>query len=345
MALAVAWMTIGPERISAVRAVPAVPAGAAGTVVDGATGFVVGTPSVDPVEAAYERLLALDDEAQEAMDRWIREADAQGAAADEAELQRKIDERIAAVTRAYREFLEKHPGHVPARVAYGSFLNDTGSESGAKAEWERAMALDPKNPAIYNNLAGIYGHRGPVTNAFVYFEKAIELDPKEPIYYQNLATTVFLFRRDVMEHYRITDEQKVFDKALGLYRKAMELDPGNFILATDTAQTYYGIKPPRHDDALAAWRKAYALASDDLERQGVQVHLARILVQAGRFDEARTNLAAITHEHLQVGRERIQKTMERLMKGGKADGTDGTEGGVGAAEPAVLERKDADRSR
>ncbi len=289
-------------------------------VLDGATGFAVGTPGVgDPVEAEYERLLAFDDEAQEEMDRWIREADALGPDADSSVLQRKIDDRIAAVTRAYAAFLEKHPSHARSRIAFGSFLNDTGQESGAKAQWEKALELDPKNPAVYNNLAGYFGHHGPITNAFTYFEKAIALDPKEPVYYQNLATTVFLFRKDVMEHYAITDEQKVFDKSLALYRKAMELDPGNFVLAADTAQTYYGIKPSRHDEALAAWRKAYELASDDLEREGVRVHFARIQIQAGRFAEARTNLTLITNAHFQVVKERIEKTLEARLKGTKAE--------------------------
>ncbi len=329
--VALMTMTQAPDGLK-----PPVRAVSATSVVDTATGFALGGPSVaDPVEAAYERLLTLDDEAQEEMDRWIREADALGAAADNAVLQKKIDERIEAVTRAYTGFLDKHATHARARIAFGSFLNDTGQESGAQAQWEKALELDPQNPAIYNNLAGLYGHRGPITNAFTYFEKAIELDPKEPVYYQNLATTVFLFRRDVMEHYRITDEQKVFDKALELYRKAMSLDPTNFILAADTAQTYYGIKPSRHEEALAAWRKAYELASDELEREGVRVHFARIQIQAGQFAEARTNLNLITNAHFQVVKERIGKTLETRMKGGKAEDTANTE-----LDPGVsLERK------
>ncbi len=292
--------------------------GAALPAVDAASGFVVRTaPAERPDEIAYKALLAEDDAAQEEMDLWIREADAQGPSADNAALEKKIDARIEGVTKAYLAFLEKYSRHANARIAFGSFLNDTGQEAGAKEQWEKAMELDPRNPAIYNNLAGLYGHRGPVTNAFIYFEKAIALDPKEPVYYQNLATTVFLFRRDVMEHYAIQDEQRVFDKALELYRKAMSLDPGNFLLAEDTAQTYYGIKPARHEEALAAWRKAYDLAGDDLEREGVRVHLARVQVQAGKFDEARTNLTLITNGHYQLIKERIQRTLETRLKGGK----------------------------
>lgn len=265
--------------------------------------------AVDPVEAEYRRLLEMDDAAQTEIDAWIREADAQGASADGPALQARINGRIEAVDAAYRAFLERQPGHVSGRIAFGSFLSDTGREAEARVQLEKALELDPNNAVIHNNLAGIYGHRGPVTNAFVHYEKAIALEPNESLYHHNFATTVFLFRKDVREHYGIDDEQRVFDKALGLYRKALELDPDNFILASDLAQTYYGIRPPRHDDALAAWRHAHGLAGDDLEREGILLHLARIQVQAGRFDEARSNLTRVTNSNYGVVRERILRTL------------------------------------
>ncbi len=284
-------------------------------------GSIVGKPEfvvsvdalVDEGEKAYQELLAIDDSGQEEMDRLIREADARGPGVDNAALQKQIDDRIASVDKAYRGFLGRYSDHARARVAYGSFLNDTAREFEALEQWEKALKLDPKNPAIYNNLAGVYGHRGPVTNAFAYYEKAIELDPKEPVYAQNFATAVFLFRQDVMDHYGITNEQQVFDKALGLYRRAAELDPRSFYIATDLAQTFYGIKPARHEEALAAWKKAFQLAGDELEREGVRVHLARVFVQAGKFAEARAQLNLITNVNYGESKTRILRTMETKL--------------------------------
>jgi tetratricopeptide (TPR) repeat protein len=273
------------------------------------------TPT-DPVEQEFSQILVEDDAAQEEVDGWIRAADAQPKAVDGAGLQRRIDLRLDGVDRRYRDFLERNPGHVEARIAFGSFLNDTGREFPAREQWEQARELDPKNPTVHNNLGTAYGHRGPITNAFVCFEKAIELAPNESLYFHNFATTVFLYRKDVMEYYAFTSEQQVFDKAMGLYRRALDLDPKNFILACDLAQSYYGITPPRHDDAIAAWRQAYSLASDDLEREGVRVHLARVQVQAGKFPEARTLLNQVTNENYQVLKTRILRKLATSESGG-----------------------------
>jgi tetratricopeptide (TPR) repeat protein len=274
----------------------------------------------DPLEKEYQKLLEQDDAAQEEVDRWIKDNQAfreQGAGLSDAALNLRIEQRVQPVLKGYDEFLQNHPKHVRARLAYGSFLMDIGDEEQAESQWNKAREIDPKNPATWNNLANQYGHRGPVKKAFEYYAKALELDPKEPVYYQNLATTVFLFRKDAMEFYQI-DEQQVFTKALEFYRQALDLDPTNFPLATDLAQTYYGIKPPRTEDALKAWQYALKITSDEIEREGVYVHLARIELNSGRFDQARTHLNLVTNQMYDVVKGRLTKNLAKAESGTNA---------------------------
>lgn len=265
----------------------------------------------DPVEAEYRRLLELDDRTLEQIDQLIRDFQQAARDSDEAraKLRREIDERVRRVREAYEDFLRRHPGHARAHLAYGSFLNETKDEEAAVEQWEKARQLDPENPAAWNNLANYYGHRGPVTNAFRYYERAIELDPREPVYYHNFGTTVYLFRQDAMRHYGIT-EQEVFDKAMDLYARALQLDPTNFFLAHDIAQTYYGIRPLRTNDALLAWTYTLALARDNIERQGVIIHLARVNIMAGRFDKARELLEKVTEPTLGDLKARVWRNLE-----------------------------------
>ena len=252
----------------------------------------------DPAEQELARLMNEDDAAAAEVDKWIRDNNAfaaQGAGESKETLNRRIRARFDSIRRGYEDFLRRYPDFARGHLAYGSFLSDIGEEEAAGEQCAIAARLDPKNPAAWNQLANYCGEHGSVTNAFVDYAKAIELDPAEPVYYQNLATTVYLFRRDARIFYGITEEQ-VFDKALALYRKAMQLDPQNFLLATDYAEGYYGIRPLRTNEALAAWTNALQIARDDNEREGVYIHLARIKMAAGRFGEAHAHLNNVTNQ-------------------------------------------------
>jgi len=282
----------------------------------------------DAVEKEYQKLMDDDDAAQAEVDKWIKDNEkfaAQGAGITQQEMSRKIRARFAPIKQGYEDFLKRHPDHANARIAYGSFLGDLNDEDGSQEQLEKALEIETNNPAVYNNLANIYGHHGPVKKSFEFYAKAIELNPNEPVYYHNFGTTVFLFRKDAKEYYGI-EEQQVFDKALVLYSNAMRLDPTNFPLASDIAQTYYGIKPTRVDEALNAWTNALRLASDELDREGVYVHFARIKLHAGRFDEARTHLNVVTNEHYAALKERLTKNIVELEA--KANATNAASGGA-----------------
>lgn len=265
----------------------------------------------DPAEQELQKLMADDDAAAAEVDKWIQENNAfaaSGAAESRADLNNKILARFAPIRKGYEDFLRRHPDSAHGYLAYGSFLNDTGDEEGAVEQYEKSRVLDPKNPAAWNNLANYYGEHGPITNAFMDYTKAIELNPAEPVYYQNFATTVYLFRKDAREFYNLNESQ-VFDKALVLYRRAMKLDPENFPLATDYAQSYYGIRPYRTNDALVAWTNALQIAPGEAEREGVYLHLARLKIAFGRFNEARALLAAVTNADLAAMQQRLERNL------------------------------------
>lgn len=288
------------------------------------TGMSITVPGTnDPVEVELQKLMDADDDAQAEVDGWIKENQqfaAKGAAIPNAELNQRILKRFEPVRTGYEDFIKRHPKYAAARVAYASFLNDLGDEEGAHDQLEVARELDPKDPAMWNNLANYYGEHGEVTNAFAYYAKAMELNPGESVYYQNLATAVYLFRRDATNFYRIT-EPEVFDKALALYGQALKLDPTNFPLATDLAQSYYGIRPMRTNDALQAWTNALSIAHDEIEREGVYTHLARVKTYIGRYAEARAHLNVVTNEMYLDLKTRLLKNLDRWENQAKQTNT------------------------
>lgn len=278
------------------------------------TGLSVPVPRNDaPEEQELHEIMATDDDALDEVRSWINtntipKTDTNGMAA----LNLKIRARLDDMKREYRTFLRNHPNNARGYLAYGSFLNDIGEEDAAKAAYENSKQLDPKNPAVWNQLANYYGEYGGLTNAFAYYTEAIRLDPTEPVYYQNFATTVYLFRKDARQFYGIT-EQQVFDKALGLYQQAMKLAPNDLVLATDYAESYYGIKPMRTNDALAAWTNCLNICKDENEREGILIHLARNKIAAGRYEEAQGHLDSITNPVFGDTKKRLGRMMERYQ--------------------------------
>ncbi len=280
----------------------------------------------DPVEQEYRKLMAADDAAVEEITKWRDQGAEAGGGRDAVTiglLNNRIRQRALPVRQAYDAFLGKNPRHTNARVAYAAFLEEVSDEEAAGEQLKKAVELDANSPVALNNLANHYGHTGGVTNAFALYERAITLAPTEPLYCENLATTVFAFRRDAMAHYGIS-ELEVFTKALGLYRKALALDPNNFDRATDLAKSYYGVRLPSMDDAearrraeiklgeaaLDAWEQARKIATSEDEREGVRLHFARWQINLGRLDEARRNLDSVTNSVFAAGKATLLKKLE-----------------------------------
>ena len=286
------------------------------------TGLTVTIPDPnDPVGKEFTKLMQDDDAALDQVDQWIQENKAfaqKGGGIPAAALNERIHTRLDQVRKAYKDFLRRHPDHARAHLAFGSFLDNIHEEDASVVELEKARQLDPKNPAAWNQLANYYGHRGPVKKAFEYYAKAIELDPSEPVYCRNMATTVYLFRKDAKEYYHI-DEQQVFDKALHLYDQAFKLDPNDFELAHDLAQTYYGIKPLRVEAALGAWTNALNVATNDIERQGVYIHFARIHILSGHFAEAQQNLNVVTNDFYAELKKRVVRSLHQHEEDAKTN--------------------------
>jgi tetratricopeptide (TPR) repeat protein len=268
----------------------------------------------DPVEKEYYRILLDDDAAEKEILGWTDHAEAMSkeGGLSTLTLNARIRQRLEDIRKEYQDFVERHPKHVNARLAYGSFLKDTGDEDGAAGQWEAARQLAPGNPATWNNLANLYGHRGPIQKAFEYYDKAISLDSNQSVYYHNLAVSVYMYRKDAGAYYHL-EEPAVFDKALELYRRAIKLDPDNFVLFSDYAESFYGTNPPRWEEGLQAWTEALKIAHDDVEREGVYIHLARIHLKLGQYDQARASLDAVTNANYATLKGRLTRNLNAAL--------------------------------
>jgi len=254
-----------------------------------------------PFDEQLRKIMEKDEDAQAEADKWIleyRDLNRTNAVED-ATLPVRILDLFSSVQIAYEEYLFSHGDSLEGQLAYASFLADIGKENDAVTVWLAQAKKYPENPVLWNNIANHYAQAEYPEKSFDYYEKAIQLAPMEPLYLSNLATVVYVFRDESMKHYQLS-EQQVLRFAQSLYRKAYFLKK-NFVLATQIAQTWYFIEPFRYDMAMTDWKKAYLLASDDAEREGVLLHFARVNVIARKFTEAEGYLENVKYPaHQQV---------------------------------------------
>ena len=270
-------------------------------------------PSRDAAETEFAALAAKDEAAQADVETWRREARAAAGSArpvGDAELERRIRERVEPIGKAYADFVQRHPVHVRARLAYGCFLNDHADEAGAQAQWEKALELDPENADAYNNLAGRYAEIGPASKAFEFFSRAVALKPGEANYQHNFADCLYVLRSHAMTNYGL-NEQQVFSRALLLYSNAARLEPTNASFTWDFAQTYYAVKPLPFGPALQAWTNALAGARSQIDREQIYLQLARVKMLSGQYAAARAQLLSVTNESVADAKARLVRALEQ----------------------------------
>ena len=98
------------------------PPGAVSNFVQQKTGLRVAIADANnPIEQAYQKLMADDDAAQAEVDEWIKERNKSGVPqmdVEKASLNARIKRRFQPVIKGYDDFLIAHPQHVNARIAF-----------------------------------------------------------------------------------------------------------------------------------------------------------------------------------------------------------------------------------
>lgn len=281
----------------------------------------------DVVEREFQAVLARDDAAQAAAASLIATEEQNRdplAAPFRVTLRARLDQKFQPVRDAYVDFLLQHPNHARAHLAYGSFLLDLGDEAEALVHDEKARDLDPGNPAVWNNLGGLYARLGRIPEALSSYQEAVRLNPSEAVYPHSLGTLICLFPREAAA-YLHCDETQVLSHAVSHYQTAVRLDPDNFEYAQDLAETYYGRRPPKPEteearralgqQALGAWTNALERATLNVQREGVYLHMARWHLRSGSEKSALECLQRVTNNALLDLRQELQAQIKTPASG------------------------------
>ncbi len=138
--------------------------------------------------------------------------------------------------------LEVHPdGAKEAAKFFAEALRyqQQGQLSRAVEEYEKSIAVDPRNPAAFNNLGVALKESGRLDLASEAFQKALALDPKYEKALNNLG--VIRYRKGQ------------YEEAIDLFKQALRINSANVESYTNLGVIY--LMAERYDDALEAFRQ------------------------------------------------------------------------------------------
>lgn len=166
----------------------------------------------------------------------------------------------------------------------GLSAKDTNNLGEAAKEFEMAVAVDPREPSGYINLAFCYREMGDKEKALTVMQKSVEIDSTSVYAWSNLGAAY----RDVKDNdhaaeafQKVVDlaptdpdvkfgalaslgdilfDKKEYDKALEYYTSAAEITTEDAALQYQIGAAYYQLG--RYQEALAGFKKCAALIKD-----------------------------------------------------------------------------------
>ena len=171
--------------------------------------------------------------------------------------------------RLYRRGLAIAPENVELLNSLGFALFQDGKSQEAIAPLEKALQVDPKHWKAHNNLALAAIDLGELEVAEAHYRESLDIEP-QPAIYNDLGF--------------VLERQGLAEEAVGLYRKALKLDPASasahYNLAASLARS--GELPEAERHFRAALK----------QKPSAQTHtaLGLVLKQQDRLDEAIASL-------------------------------------------------------
>ncbi len=162
---------------------------------------------------------------------------------------RNLKEALDVLEEGYRNC----PGNYKIIITYGLFLAEAGAPERAIDILKQGLTIIDFDPELWNCLGVAYWNRGNFKEALKAFEHALSLDRNYPTVMTNLGSLY-------LSIYLKTKEQEAHQKAAGLFREAIGLDPKH-----ESAYNGLGIALKMAGDmdgAMANWKRAVELKAD-----------------------------------------------------------------------------------
>jgi protein O-mannosyl-transferase len=172
----------------------------------------------------------------------------------------------------------KSPNKYRPQYNLGVALYDADDISGAIAQYEKTLKIDPNHADVYNNLGNALFKQGKIDEAIQYFRRSLALNPNFADAYNNLGNVLF--------------KQGKIDEAIQYFRRALALNPDLADANKNLGNALF--KQGKTDEAIKCFRRALALNPDHTEAHN---NLANTLMQNGDIQGAIEHFQTILEQY------------------------------------------------
>lgn len=215
-----------------------------------------------------------------------------------------IQMQLQEIVQDYERTIRTSPDFVPGYIAYGLLLNRIGEQRRSAEIFLRANKLDPNMAVVKNQLGNFCAEEGEFQDALEYYLAAIALKPKEALYHFQLGNLLHGYHDEFVLAGRL-DSKTGRRQSAEAFARAAELAPDAMPYAYRYAESFYDSDPPDWPAALAVWEKLEARVYPGIERQTIHLHRANILINLGRFTEARKLIDGVEEPSLDDNKETL----------------------------------------
>ena len=210
------------------------------------------------------------------------------------------------IIHLYENIIENNPDHVESKILFGKFLIRVGQHEDAISLFLEADQLNPNLAITKQQIANHLIHTNRAIDALPFMLMATKIEPEQPIYHFSLGQFLQRFKTSLVDA-NISKLPSIDDLMLNSFKKASELEPGNFNYALRFAQCFHDMDRVNRLHALDAWSRLSTLFSrlSSREKQYVNLQKAHFLIDLNRTAEAQEVLESIEHTSLLEAKRRL----------------------------------------
>lgn len=183
--------------------------------------------------------------------------------------------KLEQALQIFSDVLAEYPDDVPALINKGLTLSFMGRLDEAQAAWEKALAIQPKNGQIHQNLAALFEKKGDVERSKAEYEQIVQLAPPDsPVAKTAELKLALINGAQFLTKGQLADAQREYEKVLAT-------DPHNSIARFNLAMVYRGL-----GDMSRAQEMLRSLIDDNPDDLEARSRLGALYLEQGDVKEA-----------------------------------------------------------